>query len=79
MELRNKDNQSHRIFHLVFLVVVLFWPCFMACWILVSQAGMQPRPLAAESEVKSLSRVQLFVTPWTVAYQAPLSMGFSRQ
>ena len=31
------------------------------------------------SEVKSLSRVQLFVTPWTVAYQAPPSMGFSRQ
>ena len=29
--------------------------------------------------VKSLSRVQLFATPWTVAYQAPLSMGFSRQ
>ena len=29
--------------------------------------------------MKSLSRVQLFVTPWTVAYQAPLSMGFSRQ
>ena len=27
----------------------------------------------------SLSCVQLFVTPWTVAYQAPLSMGFSRQ
>ena len=24
-------------------------------------------------------RVQLFVTPWTVAHQAPLSMGFSRQ
>ena len=30
-------------------------------------------------EVKSLSRVRLFVTPWSVAYQAPLSMGFSRQ
>ena len=29
--------------------------------------------------VKSLSRVQLFATPWTVACQAPLSMGFSRQ
>jgi len=26
-----------------------------------------------------LSRVRLFVTPWTVACQAPLSMGFSRQ
>ena len=31
------------------------------------------------SEVKSLSRVRLFATPWTVAYQAPPSMGFSRQ
>ena len=30
-------------------------------------------------EVKSLSRVRLFVTPWTVARQAPLSMEFSRQ
>ena len=30
-------------------------------------------------KVKSLSRVQLFVTPWIVAHQAPLSMGFSRQ
>ena len=29
--------------------------------------------------MKSLSCVQLFVTPWTVAHQAPLSMGFSRQ
>ena len=30
-------------------------------------------------KVKSLSRVWLFVTPWTAAYQAPPSMGFSRQ
>ena len=32
-------------------------------------------------KVKSLSRVQLFGTPWTVAYQAPPPppMGFSRQ
>ena len=29
--------------------------------------------------VKSLSHVILFVTPWTVAHQPPLSMGFSRQ
>ena len=28
---------------------------------------------------KLLSQVWLFATPWTVAYQAPLSMGFSRQ
>ena len=30
-------------------------------------------------KVKSLSRVQLFATPWTVAHQAPPSMEFSRQ
>ena len=30
-------------------------------------------------KVKSLSRVWLFATPWTAAYQAPPSMGFSRQ
>ena len=30
-------------------------------------------------KVKSLSRAQLLATPWTAAYQAPPSMGFSRQ
>ena len=30
-------------------------------------------------KVKSLSRVRLFATPWTAAYQALPSMGFSRQ
>ena len=30
-------------------------------------------------KVKSLSRVGLFATPWTAAYQAPPSLGFSRQ
>ena len=30
-------------------------------------------------KVKLLSRVRLIATPWTAAYQAPLSMGFSRQ
>ena len=30
-------------------------------------------------KVKTLSRVRLLVTPWTAAYQAPPSMGFSRQ
>ena len=35
--------------------------------------------LKVKVKVKSLSCVQLFATPWTVAYQAPPSMGFSRQ
>ena len=30
-------------------------------------------------KVKSLSHVRLFAIPWTVAHQASLSMGFSRQ
>ena len=30
-------------------------------------------------KVKSLSRVRLFVTPWTVAHEVPPSMEFSRQ
>ena len=30
-------------------------------------------------KVKLLSRVRLFATPWTVAYEAPPPIGFSRQ
>ena len=30
-------------------------------------------------KLKSLRRLRLFATPWTVAYQAPPFMGFSRQ
>jgi len=32
-----------------------------------------------KQEVKSLSFVRLFTTPWTTAYQAPPPIGFSRQ
>ena len=35
--------------------------------------------LVFKVKAKSLSHVQLFATPWTVAYQAPQSMEFSRQ
>ena len=41
---------------------------------LIPQAGLQVVYVSSH-----FSRVQLFVTPWTVARQAPLSMGFSRQ
>ena len=36
-------------------------------------------PCLVVAVIQSLSHVQLFVTPWTVARQAPLSMEFSRQ
>ena len=46
-------------------------------WAFGSQHGSDF--LAVKMRVKSLSHVRLFATPWTAAYQAPLSMGFSRQ
>ena len=44
-------------------------------WVAISFSNAGKRKV----KVKSLSRVQLFATPWTAAYQAPPSMGFSRQ
>jgi len=38
-----------------------------------------PDPKIKKVKVKLLSRVQLFATPWTIAYQASPSLGFSRQ
>ena len=35
--------------------------------------------IQSKVKVKSLSHVRVFANPWTVAYQVPLSMGFSRQ
>ena len=53
----------------------------------VPGSGIEPISLALASGLftteppvkKPLSRVRLFVIPWTVAYQAPPSMGFSKQ
>ena len=47
-------------------------------WILHCFTWEAPEELL-KVKVKSLSRVRLFATPWTVAYQAPPSMGFFRQ
>ena len=41
--------------------------------------GEQGLPKVGKRREKPLSRVRLFATPWTVADQVPLSMGFSRQ
>ena len=41
--------------------------------------GKNMTNLEIKVKVELLSFVQLFVTPGTAAYQAPLSMGFSRQ
>ena len=46
-------------------------------YLAISHSGKQSEK--EYMKVKSRSHVQLSVTPWTVAYQAPPSMGFSRQ
>ena len=43
-------------------------------WVAISFSNAWKRKV----KVKSLSHVQLLETPWTAAYQAPPSMGFSR-
>ena len=58
--------------------------CNWHCCMLYMKAVKRVTTDASESDVKSewvksLSRVRLFATPWIVAYQAPPSMGFSRQ
>ena len=45
----------------------------------IQEASSLEESVKVKLKVKSLSRVRLFATPWTVAYQGLLSMGFSRQ
>ena len=49
-------------------------------WFQTTHTGLKgPTRPVCECMVSHFSRARLFVTPWTVARQAPLSMGFSRQ
>ena len=57
----------------LFIFIDVITPIF---WIFFSSLDVWT---ALKVKVKSLSCVRLFLTPWTVAYWASLSMGFSRQ
>ena len=63
----------------------LKYRCFLKrthlCWMHISRLRIGPLVpgLTERKKVKSLSCVQLFATPWAIAYQSPPSMGFSRQ
>ena len=53
---------------------------FSRVWLCVTpETGVFSNAWKWKVKGKSLSRVQLLATPWTAAYQAPPSMGFSRQ
>ena len=64
----------------IFQARVLEWVA-----ISVSRGSSRPRDqtqvshIVVKVKVKPLSRVRLFAAPWTVTYQVPPSMGFSRQ
>ena len=58
-----------RVFLLWEVRSLVSWP-----WLVLN-----PWALIQDTECQLLSCVRLFVTPWTVAHQAPLSVGFSRQ
>ena len=62
-------------FHSLLISILIMYTCntLSRAWTKKSS------PALDHVKVKLLSRVHLFATPWTVAYQAPLSMGFSRQ
>ena len=62
-----------------FLSIIVLRMVLMNRKPLVPFQGRGYRSVAGRSEVKSLSCVRLSAAPWTVARQAPLSMGFSRQ
>ena len=55
----------------VYLVKAMLFPVVMY--------GCESWTIKKVVVVQSLSHVQLFVTPWAIACQAPLSMGFPRQ
>ena len=46
---------------------------------LMAESEEELKSLLMKVKVKSLGRVRLLATPWTAAYRAPPSMGFSRQ
>ena len=48
-------------------------------WGIVAQTFFNTRFSPSLHMLSRFSHVQLFMTPWTIAHQAPLPMGFSRQ
>ena len=65
---------DHIVSQQSFVLSLLSWHAFH-----FQNGGVRELEFILHEWVKSLSHVGLFATPWTVAYQVPPSMGFSRQ
>ena len=67
---------AHQRFSSVALLELFVFLLFALCYLLLGRKVMTNLKV---KKVKSLSRARFFATPWTVAHQAPPSMGYSRQ
>ena len=67
---------AHQRFSSVALLELFLFLLFALCYLLLGRTVMTNLKV---KKVKSLSRARFFATPWTVAHQAPPSMGYSRQ
>ena len=73
------DMTEHTDTQLIFMSVVSGNLRLSQIFRVKTVAASPMQVLKVKVKVKSLSHVRLFATPWTVAYQASTSMGFSRQ
>ena len=69
--LQNQELERQHDYTNMYLLKTMSWADM--------QKSKRPRENESEKWKWSCSVLRLFVTPWNVAYQAPLSMGFSRQ
>ena len=73
-------TRAHTYTHTHTAVEVEEWLEVWLAWAMHNLSlGFAACPACCQHNIPVLSNVWLFVTPWTVACQAPLSMGFSRQ
>ena len=69
------SSLSHSIIFLYFFALITEEGFLMSLWYSLELCIQ----MSIESESEVASRIWLFATPWTAAYQGPLSLGFSRQ
>ena len=68
---------STSVFGLIWKLGLCRWNSLNQHKVMLEQDRPQPNTTGARDQ--SLSSIRLFETPWTVAHQGPLSVGFSRQ
>ena len=76
---KNRGKKVDENYYFSFNMLYVFLYCLAIYYLSASLSLSLFLLWVCSQSVKSLSHVRLFVTQWTIAHQAPLSMGFSRQ